>query len=304
MIKVDYEKPPQATVKGKVREIAVFGTDISNKNLDEEVVKSFGEEWSKFHDFDEKEIIRIGDMYFDIVDDTIVNKNSYCIDIGCGTGRWSKYLSRRAGFIECVDPSDAIFVADNLLKDTDNIRLSKASTDTLPFADETFDFGMSIGVLHHIPDTQKALTDCVRKIKKGGHFYVYLYYALDNRGKLFRLLFWLSNLLRRFVSSLPAALKRFVCDLLAIFVYMPFVLAGRVCRMIGLKKLAAKIPLNGYQDMSFFVIRNDALDRFGTKLEQRFTKDQIISMMQKAGLQEVNVSPEFPYWHAIGKRII
>jgi SAM-dependent methyltransferase len=303
MTRIDYEKSPQATVTGKVREIAVFGTDINDKNLDEEVVKSFGEEWSKFHDFEEAEIKRIGDMYFDIVDESIVNKDSYCIDIGCGTGRWSKYLSRRAGFIECVDPSDAIFVADSLLKDVDNVRLSKASTDTLPFPDGTFDFGMSIGVLHHIPDTQKALSDCVKKIKPGGYFYVYLYYALDNRGKLFRFLFWLSNLLRRFVSSLPAGIKRFCCDLLAIFAYMPFVLAGRFFRLIGLKGLAKKIPLSGYQDMSFFVIRNDALDRFGTKLEQRFTKEEVITMMQNAGLTAINVSPEFPYWHAIGKRV-
>ncbi|MBO9659117.1 MAG: class I SAM-dependent methyltransferase [Chitinophagaceae bacterium] len=301
-MRAEYNQKPQAIVKGKNREIAVFGTDVNDKNLDEEVVKSFGEEWSKFHEFKKEEIDKIGDMYFDIVDEKIVNKGSYCIDIGCGTGRWSKYLAERAGFIECVDPSDAIFVADNLLSGLDNVRLSKASTDTIPFADQTFDFGMSIGVLHHIPDTQKALSDCVKKIKVGGHFYVYLYYALDNRGRLFRFVFGVSDLLRRFVSSLPAGIKRFFCDVLAIVAYMPFVLFGRFLRSIGLKGLAKKIPLSGYQDMSFFVIRNDALDRFGTKLEQRFTKEQVSAMMKNAGLEEVRVSPNFPYWHAIGKR--
>lgn len=45
-----------------------------------------------------------------------------------------------------------------------------ASTDNIPFNDETFDFGMSIGVLHHIPNTQKALRDCVKKIKMGDTF--------------------------------------------------------------------------------------------------------------------------------------
>ncbi|MFX8809228.1 class I SAM-dependent methyltransferase, partial [Acinetobacter baumannii] len=89
----------------------------------------------------------------------------YGIDIGCGTGRFTKFLSDRIGFIEAIDPSEAIFVADKLLSEIQNVRLSMASTDNIPFNDETFDFGMSIGVLHHIPNTQKALRDCVKKIK-------------------------------------------------------------------------------------------------------------------------------------------
>jgi 2-polyprenyl-3-methyl-5-hydroxy-6-metoxy-1,4-benzoquinol methylase len=35
---------------------------------------------------------------------------------------------------------------------------------------EPFDFAMSIGVLHHIPNTQKAMNNCVKKVKLGGYF--------------------------------------------------------------------------------------------------------------------------------------
>ena len=95
------------------------------------------------------------------------------IDIGCGSGRWTDYFVDKAGFIEAIDPSDAVFVADKMLGTKNNVRITKASVDTIPWADETFDFGMSIGVLHHIPDTRQAMIDCVKKIKKGGYFYVY-----------------------------------------------------------------------------------------------------------------------------------
>ena len=206
------------------------------------------------------------------------------------------------GFVEAVDPSDAIFSADRLLGDAVNVRLSKASTDNLPFADETFDFGMSIGVLHHIPNTQKALNDSVKKIKLGGYFYIYLYYALDNRGSLFRLLFQLSSILRKIISSLPSFLKKIVCDIIAIIVYLPFVWIGKLMNFVGLKRVADRLPLKFYQDKSFFIIRNDALDRFGTSLEQRFTREQVLRMMQTAGLQEIEVSDGEPYWHAVGKR--
>lgn len=147
-------------------------------------------------------------MYFDILDDSIINKNSYVADIGCGTGRWSKFLANKVGFIEAIDPSEAIFTADKLLNNVPNIRLSRASSENIPFADETFDFVMSVGVLHHIPDTKKALVDCVKKEKKGGCFYVYLYYNLENRGLIFCLLYKSVNMLRKTISSLPSKAKK------------------------------------------------------------------------------------------------
>jgi hypothetical protein len=51
-------------------------------------------------------------------------------------------------------------------------------------------------------------------------------------------------------------------------------------------------------------MRNDALDRFGTALEQRFSKSQVETMMRDAGLENVTISPNIPYWHAVGKRVI
>jgi SAM-dependent methyltransferase len=225
------------------------------------------------------------------------------MDVGCGTGRWTKYLLDKIGFMEAVDPSDAIYSADRLLADNTNVRLTQASTDNLPFKDETFDFAMSIGVLHHIPDTQKAMSDCVKKVKIGGHFYTYLYYDFENKSSLFKFVFQLSTIVRKIISSLPSSLKKIVCDGVAILVYMPFVLLGRFFNAIGLKKIGALIPLNFYQNQTFFVIRNDALDRFGTSLEQRFSRKAITEMMNKAGLENIVISDGMPYWHAVGKRV-
>ena len=299
-MKSEFTRSPERIIKTKEREIFIF--DIEGKNIDQKVVNEFGDEWLKFYEHDDDLVKKGGEEYFDILNKQIVNSNTYALDIGCGTGRWTKYLAGKAGFIEAVDPSNAIFAADKLLGKIENVRLSKASIETLPFADETFDFVMSIGVLHHIPNTRQALIDCVKKVKKGGYFFVYLYYNLDRRGPFYKALFHSSDLIRKAVSRLPGKIKHFVCDLLAIIFYMPFILVGRFFKFLGFTDLAKRMPLHGYQNRSFFMIRNDTLDRFGTRLEQRFSKKEVIEMMEAAGLTDIVISPGIPYYHAVGKK--
>lgn len=299
-MKSEFTRAPGKIIERSERDIYVF--DIEGQNIDRKVVEEFGDEWLKFHEHDDDLVKKGGEEYFDILTDEMINSNTYVLDVGCGTARWTKYLAPKVGFIEAVDPSDAIFAADKLLAKVPNVRLSKASIETLPFADETFDFVMSIGVLHHIPNTRQALIDCVKKVKKGGYFFVYLYYNLDTRGPFYKILFYSSDAIRKIVSPLPGKIKHFICDILAVAFYMPFILLGRFFKVLGFKDLAKRMPLHGYQNRSFFMIRNDALDRFGTRLEQRFSKEQVIEMMQLAGLTDIIISPGIPFYHAVGKK--
>lgn len=272
-------------------------------NIDWVTVKSFGEEWAKFHGFSDEEIKMIGDQYFDVVPSELLNGTAQVLDMGCGSGRWSRYLAPKVKSIEAIDPSDAVFQAHFLTKEFSNVRVTQASVDAIPFENNSFDLVFSLGVLHHIPDTRAALKKCVEKVKPGGYFLVYLYYSLDNRGRLFKSLFFLSNLLRLLVSVLPGGLKRVVCDIIAVTIYMPFVFIARLAGLIPFtRNLIKYIPLSYYRDKSFMVIRNDSLDRFGTPLEQRFSRKQIESMMFEAGLTEIKFSEQEPYWHAIGKK--
>ena len=61
-------------------------------------------------------------------------------------------------------------------------------------------------------------------------------------------------------------------------------------------------PLSAYRRASYYMMRNDSLDRFGTRLEQRFTRAEIESMMQHAGLDRIQFSEVEPYWCAVGYR--
>lgn len=144
---------------------------------------------------------------------------------------------------------------------------------------------------------------CVDKLKSNGYFLVYLYYNFEQRGMLFKTIFWLSSLLRFFVSKLPSSLKKLTCNLLAVSLYLPLIYFSKFIERLGLKKISNFIPLSYYKTHSLNIIFNDALDRFGTPLEQRFSKEEIFTMMEKVGLTDIVFSDNEPYWHAVGRKL-
>ena len=284
--------------------IADFINIDTEGNLDKETVESFGEEWTKFSSFDSAEIERMGNEYFDLLEGIPVNENSYVLDVGCGTGRWSYYLSPKVKFIEAIDPSNAVFSAARLTDGKPNIRVTKAGVDNIPFDDNSFDFIFSLGVLHHLPDTVAALKKIFRKIKPGGYFLVYLYYNLDNRGSIYKAIFKLSNGIRKIISRTPKKIKQFLAELISFTIYLPFVFLARLCKaMFPGKDFYKKIPLSYYHNKSLTIIRNDALDRFGTPLEKRFSKIEIEKMLKEAGFNNVVFSPRTPYWHCVAQKL-
>ena len=300
---VPYDRKPTRIIQGDVGSIASFCDASSDANIDWATVDAFGEEWTRFPTFDEGELRLTGDQYFDIVGSDMLVTDSQVLDVGCGGGRWTRYLAMRAGFIEAVDPSHAVFSAQASLADLKNVRLTQAGVDELPFPDESFDFVFSLGVLHHIPDTKAAMRRCVEKLKPGGYFLVYLYYDLANRSRLFRSLFECSTLVRHFISRLPRTAKHVACEVIAFSVYLPLVTVVRLMRRIpDLGSLAMRLPLAYYWDKSLRIIRNDALDRFGTPLEQRFSREEIRAMMLHCGLDEIVFSEQPPFWHAVGRK--
>lgn len=282
-------------------EIDSFVND-NNINSDNLTVDSFGEEWEKFNYFSPSEIENAGKQYFDIVDEGVLNENSIVLDAGCGSGRWSRYVAQKVKFIEAMDPSKAIFYAKKNNLDLNNVRFIHAGIENIPFEDESFDFIFSLGVLHHIPDTNKALSELIKKLKIGGSCLIYLYYKFDNKNSFYKFLFYPVNLLRKFISKRPKRIKFFLCDSIAILIYLPLKLLTNLIKYLFKSDFYKIIPLSYYHDKSFNIIRNDSLDRFGTPLEQRFSKDEIRKMLVDNGAKEIIFSNSEPYWHVLFKK--
>jgi len=271
-------------------------------NVDSSVVRAFGEEWSKFNhlDLDNPEMQTLFGQYFAIFPWHKLPPGAVGFDLGCGTGRWAYFVAKRVGYLHCIDASEAaLSVARRNLRASSNCSFHHSTVDAIPLTDSSVDFGYSLGVLHHIPDTQRGIIQCVRKLKAGAPLLIYLYYAFDNRPVWFRMIWRLSDLLRRCISTLPFPVKSPLCDLLAAFVYWPLARSWKVLERFGVS--VESLPLSAYRDRSFYVMRTDALDRFGTRLEKRFSRAQIQKMMKDAGLVNITFSNS-PCWCAVGYR--
>jgi len=70
-------------------------------------------------------------------------------------------------------------------------RLSRTDCESLPFRDGTFDIAYSYGVIHHSPDTGKAVAEIHRVLKPGGVAKVMIYHAPSITG----LLLWMVHCL-------------------------------------------------------------------------------------------------------------
>ena len=272
-------------------------------NLDEATVAGFGDEWSRFNfeGEDGQELDVIFAQYFSIFPWQDLPPGAVGVDVGAGSGRWAARVAPRVGKLHVVDASaEALEVARRNLAHVTNVELHHASVDQIPIASASLDFGYSLGVLHHVPDTAAALRSCVALLKVGAPFLLYLYYALDGRPLPYRLLFHAADGIRRGVSRLPRGLRFGVSQALAASVYWPLARGARVAEAAGLD--VSGWPLAYYRDRSFYVMRNDALDRFGTRLEQRYTREQIGIMMREAGLERIVFRDGAPYWCAVGFR--
>lgn len=275
----------------------------SGANQDTHTVAGFGDEWSTFDyvTHSSEELKDIFGQYFSVFDWSSLPPDSRGFDLGCGSGRWARFVAPRVGELHCVDASDvALGVARRQLAEQANCHFHHASVDSLPFADDSMDFGYSLGVLHHVPDTAAGIRACVAKLKPGAPFLVYLYYALDNRPAAFRALWRASELIRGAVSRLPFRARYAASQAIAAGVYWPLANGARLLESAGMN--VDGLPLATYRNRSFYVMRTDALDRFGTRLEQRFTRAEVEAMMKAAGLERITFREAMPYWCAVGYR--
>lgn len=267
----------------------------SEEGFAKDIQFTFGEEWRGFPEIlpEHEEEFR---QYFDLVDVGSLANARVC-DLGCGIGRWSHFLKGRCRELVLLDFSEAIFVARENLREADNALFFLGDLRRMPFRDDFADFLFTLGVLHHLPTG--ALDEVRALSRRAPTLLVFLYYALDNRPAFWRGLLSAVTGIRLALSRVEGPrLRSALTWALTIGVYLPLISLGRAVRPLG---LAGKVPLyDFYRGKSLQRIRQDVYDRFFTRIEQRFRKEEVLTLRDT--FREVIVSGDPPYWHFLCSR--
>ena len=100
------------------------------------------------------------------------------LEVGCGVGTDAIHFARKGARYTGVDLTDASIDLVRSRFEIEDLKanLRVADAEALPYGDDSFDLVYSHGVLHHTPDTQRAIDQAHRVLRPGGIAMVMLYH--------------------------------------------------------------------------------------------------------------------------------
>ena len=248
---------------------------------------SFGYEWTQFDDWRASGSTNFQDYFSGL--DLPELRGARVLDAGCGMGRHARQLAPYCERIVAVDFSRAIDVAARNVRELANVSCVQADLTKLPVADDYFDLVYSMGVVHHLANTEEAVQVLVRKVRPGGRVRLYLYWKRDGwSGRILDLV----GVVRRLTTRLPFPLLKVLCWTLSVPLYAGVVLPYRMLIALGIRA-PERWPLFVYTRYPFTVLYNDQFDRFSAPLEKRYSEGEARALLESAGLRDVRARPMF-----------
>lgn len=145
-----------------------------------ETGRLFGDLWHRYDDELFEDSVALFARRFEANGfDTAWFRGKRCLDAGCGGGRYSIAMARlgAAEVIGCDVSSEGIRDCRRRAAEMPMVSFEQASVLNLPFANESFDFVCSSGVLHHTADPAQGLREITRVLRPDGRVYLLLYGA-------------------------------------------------------------------------------------------------------------------------------
>ncbi len=132
-----------------------------------------------------------------------VDGDSAVLDVGCGSGIHAELLSSRCKIFQGIDSSSQMIAqATRRISKLgiDNCEFQVGNAQDQPFADNTFDWAISMGLLDYVPSPLKVLEECSRILKPHG----YIVFTIPKKPSIFApLRTRLGNCIKRKVFDLP-----------------------------------------------------------------------------------------------------
>ena len=95
-------------------------------------------------------------------------KGKDLLEVGSGAGRFTELFVKGGAHVHTVDLSVAVEVNKENVGNAENYKIAQASVYELPFAKESFDIVMCLGVIQHTPNSEKTIQALWQMVKPGG----------------------------------------------------------------------------------------------------------------------------------------
>lgn len=242
--------------------------------------ESFSYEWKniyKENDYEKSNFFHFLSPYLKEKD----LKNKLTLDIGCGSGRFTKWAALSGTKISFgSDLGETVEVAYQMTKNLPNTCIVQADIYDMPFKG-VFDIAYSIGVLHHLPQPRQGFARLPKALKRGGQILIWVY---NRRGNARAIYFY--EPLRALLKNLPKNALFYLCYLPAAGVQTTNLLTIGLTKL-GAKKLAAKMPFSYYANFPFNMKLNDAFDVLATPKSNYYFKEEVESWYKKSKLKNI-----------------
>ncbi len=273
------------------------------KNLN--YADSFGEQWKRFAKtqidtnlLNESELRWNSEIGWDRND----LSGKKVLELGSGAGRFMDLVSKRgADLVVGLDASSAVDAAQESLEDKNNVFFIQADIFCPPIKKNYFDFGYSIGVLHHTPDPEKAFRILVsllnRKAQIGISLYEISLFDRPNRNSFRQStleLFWAINLwrvefFRLFTTKLPDKVMISYC-----LYFVPFL--HYLNKIPILRILRYLFPSTCYRELPADWSMCDTNDTYSTKIVHMYRHKDIFNWFMRMNIQKIIVHNSISGW--------
>ncbi|MBY0309591.1 methyltransferase domain-containing protein [Patescibacteria group bacterium] len=267
----------------------------------EDYSESFGYEWQRWSrvQFESENVgtrmtghtTRMFDMVTGFTADKIAGKT--VVEFGCGPGRFIDVVARRGGRAVGLELSSAADVARKNFAGNSNVCIVQGDILNPPFKSGAFDFGYTIGVLHHTPSPDTGLQKLVSTVKSGGTIACCVYESTGGRG-----LYDSPAVLayRRFFNSLSSHWRHTLARWYAFFsAYVLYVFFAPAMRIPGLSVIAGWLSAQVFpgvyylRDARWRVL--DTFDAITPHYATTHTKEEVVDWFTKAHCSDIKQSP-------------
>lgn len=256
-------------------------------------VGDFSEQWTAYYDnsgfFGSEELL--SDVLKPLL--TLEDLRGKTVaEIGCGNGRFLPTMAKYAAKVFGIEPGDGVenardWAAKNVRDG--NIEVIRADVYDLPKL-PPLDHVFSIGVVHHLPDPQRALENMRGLLKPGGRCTIWVYGKEGN--ELYLATFGTA---RKLTTRLPHQALHAVSTALV----PPLRAYIAACRVLPL-------PMQDYmrrvlRPLDWQALRLNIYDQLNPTIAEYWTGDEVRSLMSRAGFKNIELHHRHGYsWTATG----